>query len=69
MNIIFFGTANISKVFLENIDKNHNILAIVTMPDKPVSRGQQLKMPAVKTYAIEKNIPYIQVNKFTDEIL
>lgn len=68
MNIIFFGTANISKIFLENIDKKHKVLAVVTMPDKPVSRGQQLKMPAVKIYAVENNIPCIQVEKFTEEI-
>lgn len=68
MNIIFFGTANISKFFLENIDKNHKVLSVVTMPDKHVSRGRQLKMPAVKTYAVENNIPCIQVEKFTEEI-
>ncbi len=69
MNIIFFGTAGISKSFLENIDKKHKISAVVTMPDKPASRGQQLKMPAVKMYAVENKIPCIQVEKFTDEIL
>ncbi len=69
MNIIFFGTAGISKSFIENIDKKHKISAVITMPDKPAARGQQLKMPAVKTYAVENKIPCIQVEKFTDEIL
>jgi methionyl-tRNA formyltransferase len=39
------------------------------MPDKPASRGQRLKMPAVKVFAVENNIPCIQIEKFTDEII
>ena len=68
MKIIFFGTANISKFFLENIDKKHEIVSVVTMLDKPVGRSNKIKSPAVKEFAIEKNIPYIQVDKFNDDI-
>ena len=68
MKIIFFGTANISKVFLENIDTKHEIVSVITMCDKPVGRSNKIKPPAVKEYAIEKNIPYIQIDKFTDDI-
>ncbi len=68
MKIVFFGTADISKYFLENINKKHNVVCVVTMCDKPVGRNNKIKAPAVKEYAIEKNIPYIQVDKFTDEI-
>ena len=67
MKIIFFGTANISKFFLEKIDKKHEIVSVVTMCDKPVGRANKIKAPAVKEYAIEQNIPYIQVDKFNDE--
>lgn len=69
MKIIFFGTGFISKYFLENIDKKHTICAVVTMCDKPVGRANKIKAPAVKEYAIEKNIPYIQVDKFNDDII
>ncbi|MDD5102148.1 MAG: methionyl-tRNA formyltransferase [Endomicrobiaceae bacterium] len=69
MNILFFGTADISKVFLENILSKHSILAVITMCDKPANRGGKMKCPSVKTYAIENNIPYIQVDKFSDEII
>ncbi len=67
MKIIFFGTAEISKYFLENIDKKHDIACVVTMCDKPVGRNNRIKAPAVKQYAAEKNIPYIQIDKFTDD--
>ena len=68
MKIVFFGTANISKFFLENIDKKHEIVSVVTMCDKPVGRSNKIKAPAVKEYAIQHNIPYIQVDKFNDGI-
>ncbi len=68
MKIIFFGTAEISKYFLQNIDEKHEIVSVITMCDKPVGRANKIKAPAVKEFAAKKNIPYIQVDKFTDEI-
>lgn len=69
MRILFFGTASISKFFLKNVDKKHEIVCVITMCDKPVGRANKIKAPAVKEYAKEKNIPCIQVDKFDDEIL
>lgn len=68
MKLLFFGTASISKVFLENIDKKHQIKCVITKPDKNVGRGNRLTFPAVKQYAIEHNIDYIQIEKFDDDI-
>ena len=68
MKIIFFGTGSISRYFLEHIESKHTVCAVVTMCDKPVGRSNKLKPPAVKEYAIEKNIPCIQVDKFNDDI-
>ena len=48
MKIIFFGTGNISKYFLENIDSKHTVCAVVTMYDKPVARGSGVRMPVVR---------------------
>ena len=69
MKIIFFGTANISKYFLENISDKHKVVSVVTMCDKPVGRSNKIKAPAIKEYAIEQNIPYIQVDKFNNDII
>lgn len=68
MKILFFGTASISKVFLENIDKKHKIMCVITKQDKLVGRGNKLTFPAVKQYAIDNNMAYIQTEKFNDEI-
>ena len=69
MKIIFFGTANISKYFLENISDKHKVVSVVTMCDKPVGRSNKIKAPAIKEYAIKQNIPYIQVDKFNNDII
>ncbi|MDR1696591.1 MAG: methionyl-tRNA formyltransferase [Endomicrobium sp.] len=69
MKILFFGTASISKVYLEHLHKSGHDIFCVTMPDKPASRGQKLTAPAVKTFASENNIPFIQPEKFTPETI
>lgn len=68
MKIVFMGTPDFSipslKILLEN---NHEILAVVTTPDKERGRGQKITFTAVKQFAIEKNIPVLQPIKLKDE--
>lgn len=37
-----------------------NVVAVVTSPDKPAGRGQQLHQSAVKKYALEQGLPVLQ---------
>ena len=69
MKILFFGTAQISRSFLENIYANNHEIFCVTMPDKPAARGQKLSSPAVKAFALEKGVPFIQPEKFSVDII
>ena len=69
MKILFFGTASISKAFLEDLYKNGHELLCVTMPDKPADRGQKLAPPAVKVFAQENKIPFLQPVKFTPDVI
>ncbi len=68
MKIVFMGTPDFSvpslKILLEN---NHEILAVVTTPDKERGRGQKITFTAVKQFAIENNIPVLQPIKLKDE--
>jgi len=68
MKIVFMGTPDFSipslKILLEN---NHEILAVVTTPDKERGRGQKISYTAVKQFAIENNIPVLQPVKLKDE--
>ncbi len=45
------------------VKNNYNIVAVVTAPDKPAGRGQQLQQTAVKKYAIENNLLVLQPEK------
>ena len=64
MKIIFWGTPDFAvpslKILLEN---NHQILAVVTSPDKERGRGQKVTFTAVKEFAIQNHIPVLQPDK------
>ncbi len=61
MNIVFMGTPEFSlpslKILLES---NHNILSVVTQPDKERGRGQKVSFTPAKEFAVENNIPVYQ---------
>lgn len=55
-HFLFFGTDNFSTIVLEKLFQNNFIPKIVvTAPDRPAGRGQQIQSPAVKIWAEEKN--------------
>ena len=65
MRIIFWGTPEYSVKSLEVLKKsNHDIVAVISQPDKKRSRGNKLIPSPVKEYAIKENIPV-----FTPEII
>lgn len=69
MRIIFMGTPEFAVSSLDSLIKNKfNVVAVVTAPDKPAGRGQQLQESAVKKYAINNNIPLLQPEKLKDEV-
>ncbi|TLU92447.1 methionyl-tRNA formyltransferase [Dyadobacter sediminis] len=45
------------------VESNSNIVAVVTVPDKPSGRGQKQTASPVKVYAQEKGIPVLQPEK------
>ena len=58
MKIVFWGTPEYSLRSLEVINNSkHEIVGIVTQPDKKRSRGNKLIPSPVKKYAISNNIP------------
>ena len=64
MKIVFMGTPDFAKESLEAIyNAGHEILGIVTNPDKPKGRGMKLVMSPVKEYAISKNLKIYQPEK------
>ncbi len=64
MNIVFMGTPDFAVESLSKLyDAGHNILAVVSQPDRPSGRGMKLKPTPVKEYALEKGLTVIQVEK------
>ena len=58
MRIIFWGTPEYSVKSLEVLKKSdHDIVAVITQPDKKRSRGNKLISSPVKEYATKENIP------------
>lgn len=49
------------------VEQGYNIVAVVTMPDKPAGRGHQLQFSPVKQYALSVGLPVLQPEKLKDE--
>ena len=64
MKIVFWGTPEYSLRSLEVINNsNHELVGVVTQPDKKRSRGNKLIPSPVKQYAIKNNILVISPNQ------
>ncbi len=69
LNIVFMGTPDFAEESLKAIyEAGHNILAVVTNPDKPKGRGMKLIPSPVKEYALEKNLRIYQPLKVRNNI-
>lgn len=67
LNIVFMGTPDFAKESLESIyNAGHNIMAVVTNPDRPKGRGMKMIASPVKEFATEKNIPVFQPDKIRE---
>ncbi len=61
MKVVFMGTPDFAVQIVDALYKaGHEILLVVTQPDKPKGRGEQMQYPDAKKWAIEKNIPVFQ---------
>lgn len=60
MNIVFMGTPEFGATILNELVKQHNVVLVVTQPDKLVGRKREIEFSAVKKKAIELNIPVFQ---------
>ncbi len=64
LRIIFMGTPGFAVASLEKlVNEKYNVVAVVTVPDKPAGRGQKLQESEVKQFAVANNIPVLQPEK------
>jgi methionyl-tRNA formyltransferase len=54
-----FAVASLEKL----VNEKYNVIAVVTVPDKPAGRGQKLQESEVKQFAVQHSIPVLQPEK------
>lgn len=61
MKILFAGTPDFAATALRALlDSEHQVLAVLTQPDRPAGRGKKLTPSPVKQLAVEHGIPVLQ---------
>lgn len=69
MKIIFMGTPDFARDSLKAIyEKGHEILSVITVPDRPKGRGMKLIYSEVKEYALSKNLEILQPDRLRENI-
>jgi methionyl-tRNA formyltransferase len=68
MRIVFMGTPESAVPSLRRcVEDGHEVLAVWTQPDRPAGRGNKLKAPPVKEYALSQNLTVHQPAKIRTE--
>ena len=64
MKIVFMGTPDFAEESLKAIyEAGHEIIGVVTNPDRPKGRGMKMLPSPVKEFAMEKNLKIFQPEK------
>jgi methionyl-tRNA formyltransferase len=67
LRIVFLGTPEFAATCLETIlDGRHEVVGVVTAPDRESGRGRKITHSAVKTIAIERGVPIAQPQRLRD---
>jgi len=60
MHLIFLGTPAFAVPTLEAVARKHEVISVVTQPDRPKGRGQELAASPVKQAAVRLGLPVYQ---------
>jgi methionyl-tRNA formyltransferase len=66
MKVLFYGTPEFSLPTLEAVLRHHEVVAVVTQPDRPAGRGQHLTKPPVKVRAEAAGLSVLQPPRLRD---
>ena len=71
MRILFWGTPDYAVPSLSAIlGEGHEVVGVVTQPDRPAGRGQSVRQSHVKTLALEESLPVLQPERaYGDEFM
>ncbi|HWW87201.1 MAG TPA: methionyl-tRNA formyltransferase [Vicinamibacterales bacterium] len=69
LRIVFFGTPRFALTTLEALLRSrHQVVGVVTQPDKPRGRGQMTSSAPVKAHASDVGLPIFQPEKLKDPL-
>ena len=66
MRVIYFGTPAFAVPPLKALMAAHEVVAVVTQPDRPSGRGQKITPNPVKALAVSHDIPVLQPTRLRD---
>jgi methionyl-tRNA formyltransferase len=69
MRVVFFGSPDFALPSLEAVAREHQVVAVVSQPDRPAGRGNRLHPPPVKELALRLGLPVEQPLKVRDGVL
>lgn len=67
MKIIFAGTPHFAASALAALLNEHQVVAVLTQPDRPAGRGMQLTASPVKRLALQHGLPVLQPTSLKNE--
>lgn len=68
LRVVFFGTPTFAATSLEALlASRHEVVAVVTQPDRPRGRGQRVQPSPVKALALAAEVPVHQPTRLKDE--
>lgn len=70
LRVVYFGTPDFSVPTLDMLAHHPSveIVSVVSMPDRPSGRGQELKSPDVINFCKREKIPYFQTDNINKEV-
>lgn len=69
MRVLFMGTPDFAVPTLQAlIESEHEVVGVVTQPDKPKGRGGKMQYSPVKELAVEAGLPVYQPDRVRDEV-
>jgi len=67
MRIVFIGTTAFAVPILEALCLKYDLVLVITQPDRPAGRKQELRPSPVKEFALAKKLPIFQPNNIRKE--
>lgn len=69
MRILFIGTGEIGRPTLRTLveSADHELVGVVTQPDKPVGRDQRIQSPPIKLETLQTAVPVLQPARIRDQ--